>query len=166
MNKLLKYFFSALVIMGLGNDETFAQAENLRSNFRGSAGNTIPNANLRVKRNPKLYAARNRFLSQQLALSEADASKFWPLYNQYQEQLTAVLILRRMNNQNAQVSGTEQIDKELAYDSQVVSIKKHYRDEFLKILPADKVNLLYKSEREFNDEVKRQLNERSIRAGN
>lgn len=164
MNKLLKYFFSALVIIGIGNDDAYAQAENLRSNFRG--GNTVPNANLRVKRNPKLYAARNRFLSQQLNLSDADANKFWPLYNQYQEQLTAVLILRRMNNQNAQVSGTEQIDKELAYDSQVVSIKKHYRDEFLKILPADKVNLLYKSEREFNDEVKRQLNERSIRAGN
>lgn len=163
MNKLLKYFFSALIIIGLGNDEAFAQVNNLRNTFNRRA---VPNANLRVKRNPKLYAARNKFLSQQLALSDADGRKFWPLYNQYQEELTAVLILRRLNNQNPQTNGTEQIDKELDYDSQVVTIKKHYRDEFLKILPADKVSELYKSEREFNDEVKRQLTERSIRAGN
>lgn len=163
MNKLLKYFFSALIIIGLGNDEAFAQVNNLRNTFNRSA---VPNANLRVKRNLKLYAARNKFLSQQLALNDADGRKFWPLYNQYQEELTAVLILRRLNNQNPQTNGTQQIDKELDYDSQVVTIKKHYRDEFLKILPADKVSALYKSEREFNDEVKRQLTERSIRAGN
>lgn len=162
MNKLLKYFFSALIITGLVNDDVFAQVD-LRSNFNRT---TVPNANMRVKRNPKLYAARNKFLSQQLSLSNTEAQKFWPLYNQYQEELTAVLILRRMNSQSAQANGTEQIDKELAYDSQVVAIKKHYRDEFLKILPAEKVSMLYKSEREFNDEVKRQLSERSIRAGN
>jgi len=162
MNKLLKYFFSALIMTGLVNDDVFAQVD-MRSNFNRT---TVPNANMRVKRNPKLYAARNKFLSQQLSLTNAEAQKFWPLYNQYQEELTAVLILRRMNNQSAQANGTEQIDKELAYDSQVVTIKKHYRDEFLKILPAEKVSMLYKSEREFNDEVKRQLNERSIRAGN
>ena len=162
MNKLLKYFFSALIMTGLVNDDVFAQVD-LRSNFNRT---TVPNANMRVKRNPKLYAARNKFLSQQLSLSNTEAQKFWPLYNQYQEELTAVLILRRMNSQSAQANGTEQIDKELAYDSQVVAIKKHYRDEFLKILPAEKVSMLYKSEREFNDEVKRQLSERSIRAGN
>ena len=162
MNKLLKYFFSALIITGLVNDDVFAQVD-LRSNFNRT---TVPNANMRVKRNPKLYAARNKFLSQQLSLSNTEAQKFWPLYNQYQEELTAVLILRRMNSQSAQANGTEQIDKELAYDSQVVAIKKHYRDEFLKILPAEKVSMLYKSEREFNDEVKRQMSERSIRAGN
>jgi len=48
----------------------------------------------------------------------------------------------------------------------VVAIRKHYRDEFLKILPAEKVSELYKSEREFTDELIRQLSERSIRAGN
>jgi hypothetical protein len=162
MDKLLKYFFLALMMTGLGNYDAFAQVD-MRSNLNRSSSQ---NANVKFKRNPKLYAARNKFLSQQLALSDADARKFWPIYNQYQEELTAVLILKRMNNQNPQVSGTEQIDKDISYDSQILNIKKHYRDEFLKILPSEKVNMLYKSEREFNDEVKRQLNERSIRAGN
>jgi hypothetical protein len=53
----------------------------------------------------------------------------------------------------------------LAYDTQLVQIRKHYRDEFLKILPPEKVSEIYKSEREFNDEVLRQLKERSVRAG-
>ncbi|WP_374951236.1 hypothetical protein [Mucilaginibacter sp.] len=163
MNKLLKYFCLALTVTGLNNYDALAQADNLRSNFNRSV---MPGVNLRAKRNPKLYAARNKFLSQQLSLSEAESRKFWPIYNQYQEDLTAVLILKRMNNQNPQVSGTEQIDKDISFDTQILAIKKRYRDEFLKVLPVEKVNMLYKSEREFNDEVKRQLNERSIRAGN
>ena len=43
---------------------------------------------------------------------------------------------------------------------------KHYLDEFLRILPPEKISQLYKAEKEFNDEMLRQLSERSIRAGN
>ncbi|MFA6084937.1 hypothetical protein [Mucilaginibacter sp.] len=164
MNKLLRYLFFVLIIIGSGNDDVFAQGDNMRSNFRRTPA---PNANLRVaKRNPKLDAARNRFIAQQLALTNEESRKFWPLYNQYQQELTAVRILKRLNNSSSQANGTEQIDKDLSYDSQMVAIRKHYRDEFLKILPAEKVSELYKSEREFTDELIKQLSERSIRAGN
>jgi hypothetical protein len=167
MNKLLRYLFLVLIIIGSGNDETFAQVESMRSNFRRTpAPNTNLTNTLKAKRNPKLDAARNRFIEKQLALTDGEARKFWPLYSQYQEELTAVRILKRLNNSSSQANGTEQIDKDLSYDSQMVAIRKHYRDEFLKILPAEKVSELYKSEREFTDELIRQLSERSIRAGN
>jgi hypothetical protein len=163
MNKLLRYLFFVLITIGSGNDEAFAQVDNMRSNFRRTPA---PNTNLKGKRNPKLDAARNRFIAQQLDLTDEEARKFWPLYNQYQQELTAVRILKRLNNSSSQANGTEQINKDLSYDSQMVAIRKHYRDEFLKILPAEKVSELYKSEREFTDELIRQLSERSIRAGN
>jgi hypothetical protein len=163
MNKLLRYLFFVLITIGSGNDEAFAQVDNMRSNFRRTPA---PNTNFKVKRNPKLDAARNRFIAQQLALTDEEARKFWPLYKQYQQELTAVRILKRLNNSSSQANGTEQIDKDLLYDSQVVAIRKHYRDEFLKILPAEKVSELYKSESEFTNELIRQLSERSIRAGN
>jgi hypothetical protein len=166
MNKLLRYLFLVLIIVSSGNDETFAQVENMRSNFRSTPTPNINLTNLKAKHNPKLDAARNRFIEKQLALTDGEAHKFWPLYNQYQQELTAVRILKRLNNSSSQANGTEQIDKDLSYDSQMVAIRKHYRDEFLKILPAEKVSELYKSEREFADELIRQLSERSIRAGN
>ena len=63
-------------------------------------------------------------------------------------------------------SADAQIDKEIYYESQLVAIRKRYKDAFLKILPPEKVSELYKSEREFRDELIKQLSERSERAGN
>ena len=128
----------------------------------------ITPAPLRDKKNTrqKLDAAHDRFLTQKLNLTDEESTKFWPIYRQYQQELTAVNVLKRLNNSNATANGTEQIDKEIYYESQQVGIRKRYRDAFLKILPPEKVSELYKSEREFRDELIKQLSERSERAGN
>jgi hypothetical protein len=155
MNTLLRYIFFLLIILCTCTDEATAQVNNLR---RQNVG--------RSNRNPKLEAARNRFISQQLSLTDEEARKFWPVYNRYQEELTAVRILKRLNNSSANTNGTEQVDKDLQYDTQMINIRKHYRDEFMKILPPAKLSELYKSEQEFTAELIKQLSERSIRAGN
>jgi hypothetical protein len=128
----------------------------------------ITPAPLRDKKNTrqKLDAAHDRFITKQLNLTDEEATKFWPVYRQYQQELTAVNILKRLNNSSAAANGTEQIDKEIYYESQQVAIRKRYKDAFLKILPPEKVSELYKSEREFRDELIKQLSERSERAGN
>ncbi|MDB5005864.1 MAG: hypothetical protein JWP45_257 [Mucilaginibacter sp.] len=105
------------------------------------------------------------YINRQLKLTTDEAKSFWPVYHQYVQDQTAVRILKRQNNSNNSPNGTQQIDKELDYEAQLVEIRKHYKDEFLKILPAEKVSELYKSERQFNDEVLKQLSERSVRAG-
>jgi hypothetical protein len=154
MNTLLRYIFFLLIILSTGTDEATAQVNNLRR------------TNVRSNRNPKLEAARNRFISQQLSLTDEESRRFWPVYNRYQEELTAVRILKRLNNSSTQTNGTEQVDKDLQYDTQMINIRKRYRDEFMKILPPAKVSELYKSEQEFTSELIKQLSERSIRAGN
>lgn len=128
----------------------------------------ITPAPLRDKKNTrqKLDAAHDRFITQKLNLTDEESTKFWPIYRQYQQELTAVNVLKRLNNSSAATNGTEQIDKEIYYESQQVGIRKRYRDAFLKILPPEKVSELYKSEREFRDELIKQLSERSERAGN
>ncbi|MGZ3874549.1 MAG: hypothetical protein ACXVJD_16630 [Mucilaginibacter sp.] len=113
----------------------------------------------------KIQAVKEDFLSRRLALTPKEAKSFWPLYRKYSEELTAVKILKRINNSNATADGAQQVDRDLEYETQLVNIKKRYRDEFYKILPAEKVSILYKSEREFNDEALRILSERSVRAG-
>jgi hypothetical protein len=155
MNTLLRYIFFLLIILSTVTYKATAQVNNLR---RQNAG--------RSNRNPKLEAARNRYISQQLSLTDEEARKFWPVYNRYQEELTAIRILKRLNNSSANANGTEQVDKDLQYDTQMINIRKHYRDEFMKILPPAKLSELYKSEQEFTTELIKQLSERSIRAGN
>ena len=113
----------------------------------------------------KIQAVKEGFISQRLDLTQKEAKAFWPLYRKYSEELTAVKILKRINNSNASTDGAQQVDLDLKYETQIVDIKKRYRDEFYKILPPEKVSILYKSEHEFNDEALRILSERSVRAG-
>ena len=114
----------------------------------------------------RIEMVKEAFIARQLRLTLDESRAFWPLYRQYVQEQTAVRILKRINNSNGASDGTQQIDKELDYESQLVTIRKHYRDEFLKILPPEKVSELYKSEQQFKDEVVKQLAERSgVRSG-
>jgi len=46
-------------------------------------------------------------------------------------------------------------------EAEIVKIRQHYMAEFAKILPPEKVSELLNAEREFRDELIKQLRERS-----
>jgi hypothetical protein len=127
----------------------------------------VPGFNRQPPSNPGLRIERVKesYIGMRLKLTPEQAKAFWPVYRQYIQEQTAVRIAKRINSSKDSPDGTQQIDNELKYETELVNIRKHYRDEFLKILPPEKVSELYKSEREFNDEIVRQLTERSVRAG-
>jgi len=131
----------------------------VRPVYPGTAVNRFPNAGRKVE------AVKEAFIGRQLNLTSRQSRDFWPLYRQYVQDQTAIRILRRQNLMNSP-NGTIKLEKDLAYETELVNIRKHYMDEFLKIIPPEKISELYKSEREFNDEMLKQLSERSIRAGN
>ncbi|WP_299516177.1 hypothetical protein [Mucilaginibacter sp.] len=122
------------------------------------------NFNNRVIKQPnpgmrRIQVVKESFIGQQLSLSREQGERFWPMYRQYQNELFEVRRLKRLNNSDAQANGSEQIKKDMDYDAQLINIRKHYNDEFLKILPPEKVSQLIKSEREFTDELIRKLHE-------
>jgi hypothetical protein len=128
-----------------------------------------PNMNNRGYRNQnpemrKIQAVKEGFISRQLNLTTEQAQRFWPVYRQYQNEVWNVKQLKRLNNSAAQANGSEQIKKDLDYEAQLVDIKKHYNDEFLKVLPPEKVSEIYKSERAFTDELVRRLHEHPANA--
>jgi multidrug efflux pump subunit AcrB len=162
MVKLIRHIFTVLFFVAAGYP-SFAQVPSQL--VPGNRTNTV-NTKIKKGMGAKLEAARNNYISRQLDLTDQEGVKFWPIYRQYQQELTAVRILKRLNNSKAASNGTEQIDKEIYYESQLVAIRKRYRDAFAKILPPEKVSMLYKSEQEFNDELIKRLSESSERAGN
>lgn len=113
----------------------------------------------------RIQVVKENFIAQRLNLTSQEAKAFWPMYRKYNQELTAVKILKRENNSNSTADGAQQVDTDLKLETQLVDIKKRYRDEFYKILTPEKVSILYKSEKEFNDEAFRILTERSVRAG-
>jgi uncharacterized FlaG/YvyC family protein len=161
MSKLARPVFCILFVLVLGG-YSFGQVRMRVPVRRGYPLNRPAN-----QRRPgsKLEQVKESFISKQLKLTPQESSAFWPLYREYVQKLTAVRILKRMNNSDKSVDGTEQIRKDLDYESQIVAIKKQYSNQFLRILPPEKVSELYKSERQFNDDALRILSEKSIRAG-
>lgn len=166
MNKLIKPIFCILFVLAFsyksfGQRRVRMPVERFRPIHvqRGYPVNGQPSPGRRME------LVKEGYIGLRLKLTPDEGKAFWPLYRQYVQDQTAIRILKRQNNSTTSPDGTVQIDKELAYEQQLVEIRKHYRDEFLKILPPEKVSELYKSEREFNDEVLRQLSERSVRAG-
>jgi hypothetical protein len=154
MNKLLKYIFASLFVVCTGY-QSYAQyypapPPGARVVIRQQTGPEY-----------RVLNVKERFIKKQLRLSPEQAQKFFPLYHEYQMELFNMQRLKRLNNSSVQPDGTAQVNKDLYYDTQIIKIKQRFKDDFLKILPPEKVSELYKSEREFNDELVRSLSERN-----
>jgi hypothetical protein len=109
----------------------------------------------------RIDAVKQNYISQKLNLTDDEASKFWPVYTQYHNEMVEVRRQKRQNLSNP--NGSDQVRKEMYFDEKLVEIKRRYTDEFLKILPPQKVSMIFKSENEFTKELIKQLGERNGR---
>ena len=126
--------------------------------FRGERPPAPRNQEERMER---LESAKIAFLTQRIDLSSREAEKFWPVYNQYQNELKALMQQRKgdLQKQN-QVSATDKIDMQLDMESKVLELKKRYTREFGKVLSPEKIVKLFQAERDFKNELIRELRER------
>ncbi|HKH60317.1 MAG TPA: hypothetical protein VKA49_05770 [Flavitalea sp.] len=102
----------------------------------------------------RLQAYKIAFLTRKLNLTTEEAQKFWPIYNKYEAELRAARIQGRANN------------KEIETEEKILNIRKKYNGEFEKALPSEKVNQLFKSEREFSNIVQREMMDRKMQKNN
>jgi hypothetical protein len=94
-------------------------------------------------------------------LSSREAEKFWPVYNQYQNELKALMQQRKSDLQKQnQLSATDKIDMQLDMESKILELKKRSTREFSKVLPPEKIVKLFQAERDFKNELIRELRER------
>ena len=162
MNKFYKHVFVVFVMLSAGYS---GYSQNLRSTQSFRRNNLAPATKIVTPQaNPgmrRIQVVKEAFIGQQLSLTKEQGARFWPIYRQYQNEIYEIRRLKRLNNSDAQANGAEQVKKDLDYDGQLVDIRKHYSEEFMKVLPPEKVSQLIKSEREFNDELVRKLHEQN-----
>jgi hypothetical protein len=92
-------------------------------------------------------AIRIAFITKELNLSPEEAQKFWPVYNDYIDEL-------RQARQSYR-------DDELTFEETVVAVRKKYKPQFKKLLKADdRVNKTYLAERKFREILKKELDNR------
>ena len=102
----------------------------------------------------RLQAYKIAFLTKKLNLSPEEAQKFWPIYNTYEKELRAARIEGRTTK------------KEIETEEKILNIRKKYNSEFTKAISTEKVNQLFKSEREFSNIVQREFLERRNQKNN
>ncbi len=127
--------------------------QDLRNNFNNNNGDNTNGMH-------KIETIKSDYLSENMHLTAEEADKFWPVYNQYQRELSTVMHQKRQNMLNSQKNAQDIVNDNFGYDSKILSIKKHYNDEFGKILPSDKLAQFYKSQTMFNEEMIKRLKNR------
>jgi Spy/CpxP family protein refolding chaperone len=95
----------------------------------------------------KIQAMEVAYITKELNLTPEEAQKFWPIFNQYREQVRAVATNR--NN-------TDQLEKQ----QQVLDLRKKYRSEFSRVLAADRANRVFTAEDQFRQMVRREFQKR------
>jgi hypothetical protein len=102
----------------------------------------------------KIEALRIAFISQQLSLTPAEAEKFWPVYNQYKNELDAL-------RKNYQTNGHPlTADQQIDLEQRKLDLKKKYKPLFESAVGKEKVNQLYNLEKKFQEKLKEIIEKR------
>lgn len=109
----------------------------------------------------KVKSQKIAYLTEKLDLSEEEAMKFWPVFNQYEKEREVL----RKNISAPQLGMTEQeanksLESLMAYKEQELANEKKYVGKLKSILPTTKVIKLFHYEREFRKEIVENIKDR------
>lgn len=114
----------------------------------------------------KIKALEIAYIAKELDLTTEEAQKFWPVYNDYTREVNALIADRKRKMQELRgrtrddSTAEAALDKELGYERKMLEIRTRYKDRFMKVLPARKVGMVYKAERDFRNLMIRTIKER------
>jgi hypothetical protein len=116
----------------------------------------------------RIDAMKVGFITDRLNLTPEEAQAFWPVYNQYSDELDQLRKSRRQNIINARdnfdsMSSAEMekaVDNEIIFRQNELEIIKKFHPQFKKVLPIKKVAMLYRAEEEFKQHLLEMIKER------
>lgn len=95
----------------------------------------------------RLEALKVAYLTKKLSLTSEEAQKFWPVYNDYMDELKKV---------RADSRGGDELKRE----EKLLEVRKKYQTSFSKALSPERANQFFKAEKEFYSYVQKELQER------
>ena len=119
------------------------------------------NAQRPAKSDDRIESFKIAFITKRLDLTSDEASKFWPIYNQYQSELK---VLREKNKKElvdaysnfetmADADVNKVMEDELTFKQNELNLTKKYLPQFKTALPVKKVAKLFKAEEDFKSEL-------------
>ena len=98
-------------------------------------------------RKNKIEAIQVAWFTKELSLTTEEAQRFWPVYNDYRDELVEV----RKDTRN----------DEVLFEEKVLNVRKKYKTDFKKILGTDqRANQVFVAEKSFREMLRRELMKR------
>lgn len=131
-------------------------------------GMLLSTAFAQPNRKVDIEAARIAFITKEVGLTPEEAQVFWPVYNQYQEEMKGVRKeqreLRKGARQNFDTKSDKEIedwmDREIALRQEEVALQQKYHVKLKEVLPIKKLARLYMAEEKFKKQMLQRLKDR------
>ncbi|MBS1747857.1 MAG: hypothetical protein JST21_16970 [Bacteroidetes bacterium] len=94
----------------------------------------------------KVEMVKMAYMTKELNLTPQEAQNFWPVYNNYQNELKQ--------------ARSKYPNDEVAFEKKAVEIKERYQGNFKKVLGNQRANKVYTSDKQFNNTLRNELNNR------
>jgi len=134
MKLILSFLVSGLLMIG-----TYAQKK--------------PEGEMRSMEVKKLQAMEMAFITKELNLTPDEAQKFWPVFNQYRNELKSIAKNQSVNDQ-------------LERQQKMLDVRKRYREDFTKCVDQERANKVFGVETEFRNLVRREFQKREAERAN
>ncbi len=117
------------------------------------------------RKGERIESFKIAFVTKRLDLTTDEATKFWPVYNQYQDELKdlrernrKVLLNAYLNIETMTDKEIEKVlDDEIAFKQNELNVIKKYVPQFKTVLPMRKVAKLFKAEEDFKTELLKRM---------
>lgn len=109
----------------------------------------------------RIEAQRVAFITQKLSLTPDEAAKFWPVYNEYKDQLKNMRDdIERTDLMNVtDAEATTIIERHFAMEDKKQDLKRNLFTRLKTAISPRKILMLHAAEREFNRELLRKAND-------
>ncbi|MEY4628196.1 MAG: hypothetical protein RLZZ595_522 [Bacteroidota bacterium] len=106
-----------------------------------------PDRDARVAELKKIQAMELAFITKELNLNPNEAQKFWPIFNQYRNDLK-------------QAAQGKNYNDNLERQQKMLDVRKKYRDDFTKVVSQERANKVFGAEDEFKSLVRKEFQKR------
>ena len=110
----------------------------------------------------KMETQREAYLTKRLDLTEEESIKLTPIYNDYKTEIQKNRESQRFEF-SKELSNTEaetRLNQMLANKAKEIEIQKSYISKFKTVIPAYKIGMIYRSEKEYKEKVIKNIKNR------
>ncbi|MFZ4863194.1 hypothetical protein ACL9RF_13535 [Sphingobacterium sp. Mn56C] len=134
----LKYIITTLCLVFTLHLATYAQQENFEA----------------------IESEKIAYITKELKLTRAEAQRFFPIYNKYNEEMWDLKKAKRGNTTPEGANSLSGSRDVIAFDAKEVEIKKKYRADFTKVIGQARASQFFQVVEDFNDLLRNTLQNR------